>query len=90
MAEKTQCLPSAAAPAEPDAAFAALRVLLDYLFLGVRMRDGVPVQPLFDRLDFVGFVDEVLHAPAAEHTAAELQGLRWLNKYTQALERERG
>ena len=80
MAEKTQCLPSGAAP-EGQAAFEALRVLLDYLLLNGRMRDGVAAPPLFDRRDFAEFVQEWQQAPEPQRTAAQQQGLQWLAAY---------
>lgn len=81
MAEKTQCLPSGAAP-EGQAAFEALRVLLDYLLLNGRMRDGVAAPPLFDRRDFAEFVDAAQFGLArCEHSAAQAQGLQWLAAY---------
>jgi hypothetical protein len=67
------------------ATFAALRVLLNYLFLQVRMRDGVPQPPLFDRLDFESFVDECLHAPAALHSPQERLGLACLAAHMQQI-----
>lgn len=83
--DKTTQSPTSPAGPEEQAAFAALNVLLDYLFLNARMRDGVPMPPLFDRLDFQSFVQSCLHAPAAQWSPEQLQGLQWLASYTHSI-----
>ena len=54
----------------------ALSMLLGYLFLQVRQRDGVPSPPLFDRNDFLEYLDMALGAP---RLAPDLRpGIEWL------------
>lgn len=81
--QNERCPPSSLEPAE--SAFAALAVLLDYLFLQVRLRDGVPQPPLFDRADFLTFVQHFQTAPAGEWSAQERQGHAWLEQHMQQL-----
>lgn len=79
--DKTTHAPASGAAPEGQAAFEALRVLLDYLLLNGRMRDGVAAPPLFDRRDFAEFVQEWQGAPDPQRTAAQAQGLQWLAAY---------
>lgn len=66
-------------------ALAAVAALADYLFAGIRQRDGVAAPPLFDRRDFVEFVEERLGAPAAQWTDQEREGQAWLANYVRRL-----
>lgn len=75
--------PNAPVPEEP--AFAALGVLLTYLFVQVRLRDGVPMPPLFDRTDFLKFVQLHQDAPAAQWTEQQRQGHAWLAQQMEKL-----
>ena len=84
MTDKNKRIPPSS-PAHEAPAFAALAVLLDYLFLQVRMRDGVPQPPLFDRADFLTFVQHFQTAPGGEWSAQQCQGHAWLEQHMQLL-----
>lgn len=56
----------------------ALDMLLSYLVMQVRMRDGVTAPPLLDRNDLLGYVEGALMAPLLPDV--DRPGLQWLSQ----------
>lgn len=63
-------------------ALPALGALLGYLFQQVRRMDGVPQPPLFDRDDFLHYLNAIGDAPAV--LPLDREAARWLSEQMRA------